>query len=121
MPVEAGADELAEEEVDLDRIDMRAVPRAFEQHELTTGLLGESDPAARTGDPVLGSLYHEHRAADSSTGIAPLVEHLRTCVAISVSGVVSSPQPTQSSMGFVECGSVNICEKKNRGSRGSSC
>jgi hypothetical protein len=34
-------------------------------------------------------------------------------VAISVSGSVSSPQPTVSSIGLVECGSVNICEKKN--------
>ena len=32
---------------------------------------------------------------------------------MSVSAVVSSPQPTQSSICFVECGSVNICEKKN--------
>jgi len=34
-------------------------------------------------------------------------------VAISVSGSVSSPQPTLSSIGLVECGSVNIWAKKN--------
>jgi hypothetical protein len=34
-------------------------------------------------------------------------------VAISVSGSVSSPQPTASSIGLVECGSVKHREKKN--------
>jgi hypothetical protein len=34
-------------------------------------------------------------------------------VARRVSAVVSRPQPIQSSVGLVECGSVNIWEKKN--------
>ena len=37
-----------------------------------------------------------------------------SAVSMSVSGVVSSPQVTQSSMTDVECGSVHTCEKKNR-------
>ena len=71
-------DELAQEEVDLDRIaDVRAVPRAFEQDELAAGLLGECDPAARTRDRVLRALDHEHRAAEAAAEVARrvLVEH----------------------------------------------
>ena len=65
--------ELAQEEVDLDRIaDVRAVPRAFEQDELAAGLLGESDPAARARDRILRTLDHQHRAVRGGyTGRAP--------------------------------------------------
>ncbi len=34
-------------------------------------------------------------------------------VSASVSGAVSRPHPTPSSICLVECGSVNTCEKKN--------
>ena len=49
---------------------------------------------------------HSSRALSSSMP-------LPISVAMSVSAVVSRPQPTQSSIGLVECGSVNIWEKKN--------
>ena len=111
-----GADEVAQEQVDLDGIaDVRAVTRALEQHELAACCLGEPDPAPGAGDRILRPLDHEHRTANAfaSSRVASLLRRPSTLVAISVSGVVSRPQPTQSSIGFVECGSVNISAKKN--------
>jgi hypothetical protein len=49
---------------------------------------------------------HNSRAVASS-------RPLPISVAMRVSAVVSMPQPMQSSIGLVECGSVNIWEKKN--------
>ena len=40
--------------------------------------------------------------------------------AMSVSASVSSPQPTASSIGFVECGSVKACDMKNSTNPGKS-
>jgi hypothetical protein len=45
----------------------------------------------------------------ASSGVNPAL----SWVAIIVSAPVSSPQPTASSIGFVECGSVNIFAMKN--------
>ena len=107
-----GADELAQQQVDLDGVaHVRAVAGALEQHEVAAGRLGERDPAARAGDRVVGALDHEHRAADARAqrrGPRPRPSSSISSAATSVSGVVSRPQPTQSSIGFVECGSVNI-------------
>ena len=63
-----------------------------------------------------GALYHQHRAAQAAGQLACglRVELLAELAwPSSVSALVSSPQPTQSSIGFVECGSLNIWEKKN--------
>ena len=64
-------DELAQKQIDLDRVaHVRAVTRAFEQHELSAGRLGESDPPARAGDRVVSALDHEHRATDAAAQLA---------------------------------------------------
>ena len=67
-------------------------------------------PVIESSEPWMTSTGHFTRAASSRvpSGVSP-----PSCVAMRVSGVVSSPQPTQSSTGLVECGSVNIFEKKN--------
>ena len=54
-----------------------------------------------------GQRTREQSARTSSSG------RMSAYVAISTSGVVSSPHPTQSSLTFVECGSLNISAKKN--------
>ena len=67
-------------------------------------------PVIASSEPWITSTGHwtrPHRSRAVSSSI-----HSLSCVATSVSAVVSSPQPMQSSIGFVECGSVNICEKK---------
>ena len=51
--------------------------------------------------------------ASSLTASGPWMWSGAVTVAISVSGVVSSPQPTASSYCLVEWGSVKICEQKN--------
>ena len=111
-----GDGEVAQQQVDLDRVaHVRAVARALEQYEITAGRLGERDPAAGPGDRVGRALNHQHRAANPAAQLARgrLVQAVTDLVAMSVSAVVSRPQPTQSSVGLVECGSVNIWEKKN--------
>jgi hypothetical protein len=49
------------------------------------------------------------QSACASSGVNPAP----SCVAIMVSASVSRPHPTASSIGFVECGSVNIFDMKN--------
>jgi hypothetical protein len=49
------------------------VARAVEHHEVAAGGLRELDPAAGTGDRVLGALDHEHRAADATGQLARAV------------------------------------------------
>ena len=95
---------------------MRAVARALEQDEVTAGRLGQGD--SRGAGPVIASAVpwitstgqrtraHNSRAVSSSMP-SPKTRRER------VSAVVSRPQPTQSSICLVECGSVNIWEKKN--------
>ena len=68
-------------------------------------------PVIASPEPWITSTGQRTRPASSRCASASIGS--RTVVAIRTSGVVSSPQPTQSSIGFVECGSVNICEKKN--------
>ena len=67
----------------------------------------------RRGSRAPGSGRARRAPARSPRRIVP------PCVAISVSGSVSSPQPTQSSICLVECGSVKHCAKKNSRNRGS--
>src|SRR5262249_7780390 len=61
--------------------------------------------------PWITSTGHRTRrqSACDSSGVSPAA----SWVAIMVSASVSSPQPMPSSIGFVECGSVNILETKN--------
>ena len=51
--------------------------------------------------------------SDSRISSGEPISRIPRAVSISVSGVVSSPQPTQSSICLVECGSLHACEKKN--------
>ena len=66
-------------------------------------------------DGVFGSLDHQHRATNPSAQLEGLilVEDVGELVGDQGLGEVSRPQPTQSSIGLVECGSLNIWEKKN--------
>ncbi len=59
--------------------------------------------------PWMTKTGHETRLQTSSTSCSVCSSPISS----SVSGVVSSPQPTQSSMCFVECGSVKHRPKKN--------
>ena len=68
-------------------------------------------PVIRSSEPWITSTGQRTRPARSRASSAPMLS--ASCVAISVCASVSSPQPTQSSIGLVECGSGNICEKKN--------
>ena len=67
---------------------------------------GERTASSR---PWITSTGQRTRAASSR---AVSSSNVPPCVAISVSGVVCRPQPMQSSICLVECGSVKICEKK---------
>ena len=78
--------------------------------------LGERGARLVRGGSVVGAVDDEHGQRDARRELARrrLVERRRrACVAISVSASVSRPQPTQSSICLVECGSAKICEKKN--------
>ena len=68
-------------------------------------------PVIASPVPWITSTGQRTRSHSSRTSASP--SSSISSAAMSVSGVVSRPQPTQSSIGFVECGSVNICEKKN--------
>ena len=68
-------------------------------------------PVIASREPWITSEGHCMRRARSRTVSGGIQSS--TSMSISVCGVVSSPHPTQSSIGFVECGSLNICEKKN--------
>ena len=65
-----------------------------------------------SASPWITSDGHRTRAQSSRTSSTESSPGASS-VAISVSGVVSSPQPMQSSICLVECGSVNRCPKKN--------
>ena len=65
-------------------------------------------PAACACDRVVVAVHDEHRAAHAPRELPRLARapaSRRGARRCSVSGVVSSPQPTQSSICFVECGS----------------
>ena len=92
---------------------------ALDGDQLAADELGESGAVGQRADGVLVTMDHQDRSrvarsaarSGSENGSPWALDPSR--VAISVSGSVSSPQPTVSSIGLVECGSVNICEKKN--------
>ena len=93
-----------------------AVAGALEHDELAARVLGERRRRGvtrlmRVLSPWMTSTGQRTRAADCAR-LVRRRDAARTC-ATSVSAVVSSPQPTASSIGFVECGSVNICAMKN--------
>ena len=110
-----GDDELADQQVDPDRVaHVRAVAGALEQDQIAAGRLGERVPRPGPGSrPVPWITSTGQRTRPHSSRAVCLVEAVADPVATSVSAVVSSAQPTQSSIGLVECGSVNIWEKKN--------
>ena len=68
-------------------------------------------PVIASSEPWITSTGQRSRPASSSA--VSRSRSLPDSMVTSVSALVSSPQPTQSSIGFVECGSVNIREKKN--------
>jgi hypothetical protein len=57
----------------------------------------------------VGQRTRAHVLANASSRLTPTPR----VVSISVSGVVSSAQPMQSSICLVECGSLKHCAKKN--------
>ena len=67
-------------------------------------------------DPLVRALDHQRRRADrrrtSRVTVAQVELRGVRCVAASVSASVSRPQPTPSSICFVECGSGNASAKK---------
>ena len=72
-----------------------------------TGMTASSVPWTTTA----GHVMLRQSASTASTSGRP--ESPPSMVRISVSGVVSRPQATQSSICFVECGSGKTCAKKN--------
>ena len=113
-----GGEELAQQQVDLDRIaHVRAVARALEHRRgrrrwPPRARSRGSGPVIASSEPWITSTGQRRRPA-SSRVVSASRSLPADSVATSVSALVSRPQPTQSSIGFVECGSVNICEKKN--------
>ena len=87
---------------------------------VTSGAPMQLGQARRRGvgcDRVVVAVDDQHRAAhrgaERLAAVPSAGDGPRCTVRISVSGVVSSPQPTASSRCLVECGSVNIWLKKN--------
>ncbi len=73
------------------------------------GVMASSSPEITS----TGQCTPAHRLTSDSRISSGVPSRIPRVVSISVSGVVSSPQPTQSSICLVECGSLNACEKKN--------
>ena len=97
---------------------VRAVAAAVDGDERAAGELGEGAPVGVRADAVVVAVDDEHRAAHplaqrrrKLSGRTAL-ERRRRCRPAS-SASISRPQPTQSSICLVECGSVNIWPKKN--------
>ncbi len=106
-----GLDEVAQQQVHLDRVaHVRAVARSPPAATRSPPVASASAmPRRGAGDRVVAC--RGSRAPDSSTRrrssrTVSSSSRGASWVATSVSGVVSRPQPTQSSIGFVECGSV---------------
>ena len=109
-------DEAAQQKVDLDRVAcVRQVAAASRVTNSPPVASATRRPPVRpntSASPWMtstGQRTHAHRSANGM----PLGSSIPRSVSTSVSGVVSSPQPTQSSICFVECGSVKHFEKKN--------
>ncbi len=110
--------EVAEQEVDLDRV--AGVRRSGPLPSIVTsspavalasstprscGVIASSSPWITSTGQLHPRAELAHRSLRRGSDLAERV--------ISVSASVSSPQPTASSIGFVECGSVTHCEMKN--------
>ena len=95
---------------------VRAVAGALELDQLGAGALGERRAAVGRDQVVLVALDDEQRAAQPAEQLAHRrarrARARRSCSA-SVSGVVSSAQPMESSICLVECGSGKQRPKKN--------
>ena len=101
--------EVAQQQVDPHRVArVRAVAGALEHDELAAGHARRAAARASGRDGVIVAV--DARAPDSAPAgtalpFAGVVDLPPSSVCTSVSGVVSSPQPTQSSICLVECGS----------------
>ena len=109
-----GRDEVAQQQVDLHRVArLRAVAGALERHQLAAGRLAPARRPGRAGGSGpgrRGSRAPGTRTRAAMSREAPRGPHRSSAgvVSASVSGSVSSAQPTQSSICLVECGSLNI-------------
>ena len=109
--------EVLEQLVEADRVaGVRAVPLGAELDELGPGRRGEGGAAVGRDEAVVAALRDERRARQARHEVVDLgeVEARRPERARSASRAsVSSPQPTESSICFVECGSSKQRPKKN--------
>ncbi len=110
------AGELAQQQVDLDRVPgVRQVAAALQSDQPAAGLLGQCRPTGQRRDAVVVAVDDHHRALDSGrqggdlARIEPSVERGGEQRLASV----SRPQPTQSSRCLPECGSGRHWAKKN--------
>ena len=80
--------------------DVRAVPRALERDHREPVDLGERRASGERVERVLGPVDHERGTANPAADIAAFgaAELCPPWLSIIVSGAVSSPQPTQSSI-----------------------
>jgi hypothetical protein len=110
-------EEVAQQQVHGDGIArMGRVARPLERDERSAGRLGQRRSRRVRANRVLIAVQHEHGAVDfprELPDLRPRRGSRRPPCPPSVSGVVSSPQPTESSICFVEWGSMNTWEKKN--------
>ena len=111
-------DEVAQQQVDPDRVArVRAVPGALERDERRRRSPPRAARRRRTAGPrrrVPWMTSTGHGSARTARANSSASFSARpSWVSDQRLGVVSSPQPTQSSSCLVECGSVKNCEKKN--------
>ena len=110
-------DEVTQDQVHLHRIaGLWVVARALERGQLGAQELGQRRAGRVCADRVLGPVDHERSSADPRRQLHVLrasIERRGEDRRASVSGSVSRPHPTPSSICLVECGSVKIWPKKN--------
>ena len=121
----AGADEVAQQPVHPDRIaGVRAVAGALERRPARRPVMPRERRAAARAGTIWSSVAvdHEHRAARRArparrTGRGSEPAERRPACRPASPRRSRAPQPTQSSICLVECGSLNICaEEERRGS-----
>src|SRR4051812_44514546 len=109
--------ETAHQQVDLHRVArLGPVTGTLERDESSPDQLGEGRSRVVRTDGVGGPMHDQDRAADPGRELAyarRVRERGASWVETSVSPAVSRPQPIAPSRCLVECGSLNIWEKKN--------
>ena len=112
-----GRDEVAEQQVDLDRVArVGEMARPFEDRERAVRELREPRTGGAGAHGVVASVDHEHRAADAGEQLAHALLVLEPWCELRRDerlGVRLEAPADASSRCFVECGSVKHCEKKN--------